>query len=53
MLCMHELAFTRSEPEAQMNPIRPKPDALEVLGSVEEPLKGTLSEKSHILKTLG
>lgn len=53
MLCMHELAFTRSEPEAQMNPIRPKSDALEVLGSVEEPLKGTLSEESHILKTLG
>lgn len=30
MLCMHELAFTRSEPEAQTNTIQPKPDALEV-----------------------
>lgn len=30
MLCMHELAITRSEPEAKMNTIQPKPDALEV-----------------------
>lgn len=30
MLCMHELAFTRSETEAKMNTVQPKPDALEV-----------------------
>lgn len=30
MLCMHELAFTRSEPEAKMNAIHCKPKALEV-----------------------
>lgn len=30
MLCMHELAFTRSEPETKMNTLQPKPDALEV-----------------------
>lgn len=27
---MHELAFTRSEPEAKTNATQPKPDALEV-----------------------
>lgn len=30
MLCMHELPFTRPEPEAKMNTRQPKPDALEV-----------------------
>lgn len=30
MLCMHEFALTRSEPEVKMNAIHPKPDALEV-----------------------
>lgn len=30
MLCMHELAFTRSEPEVKMNAIHCQPKALEV-----------------------
>lgn len=53
-LCMHELALTRSEPEAKMNTTHPKPDAVQVQslhsGSGAEPLKGTLSGESCILK---
>lgn len=55
MLCMHELALTRSEPGAKMNTIQPKPDALEVQyhtaqGQLEEPLKGILPREPCILK---
>lgn len=53
MLCMHELAFTRSEPEAKMNAIHCKPKALEVQyrsawGRVLELLKK--KKKGHSLK---
>lgn len=53
MLCMHELALTRSEPEAQRKAILPKPDASEVQchitwGSVTGPLKGGSPLESQV-----